>query len=286
MTRQRGAKELMLAFLGEYMRNQKVSHVRAGVMIGVLAEAGISAPAVRACLDRMVASQLVRRQRVGREIEVHLTERARRVLDEGSRRVHERDPFVPRGDGWTLVSFSLSEDQRAIRHRLRAALGWEGFAALRDGLWVAPGEVDLPSVLESLQPGLPRGAITAFRAQELPEFPIADVLADVWNLEDIRAEHELFLAAWGEADSWDGITSPLAAHVALVADWLALLRADPRLPSSLLGEDWPAGESLSAFRARGAEMGDAAAEFSRLTQQSLIRRSHQPGPENGSAPAA
>ncbi|WES63416.1 PaaX family transcriptional regulator C-terminal domain-containing protein [Microbacter sp. GSS18] len=276
----------MLAFLGEYMRNLGISHVRAIVIIGVLGEAGISAPAVRACLDRMAASELVRRERVGREIEVHLTERARRVLDEGSRRVHERNPFVPRGDGWTLVSFSLSEDQRAVRHRLRAALGWEGFAPLRDGLWVAPGEVELSSVLQSLPPDLPSAAIIAFRAQELPEFPIADALGNVWNLDDIRAEHELFLATWGEAGSWDGITNPLAAHVALVADWLALLRADPRLPGSVLGAGWPAGESLHAFHARGAEMGDAAAEFRLLTQQSVAQRTRQPGARKGAAPAA
>ncbi|WES63390.1 PaaX family transcriptional regulator C-terminal domain-containing protein [Microbacter sp. GSS18] len=263
--RQRAAKRLLLAFFGEFVHDTGVGPVRAGVIIEALDGAGIAAPTVRATLDRMAADGLLERRRVGREIEFQLTSQAHEVLQEGARRVHEPRPFDPRGAGWTLVTFSVPEGQRALRHRIRAVLGWEGFALLRDGLWLAPGDVDLAAVLEPLRHDLPLGAVTAFRAEELEGFPLAEALGDAWSLSDIRAAHDGFLSTWSDEGAADGADRALSARIMLVADWLALLRADPRLPPQLLGDDWPAEQSYAVYRARRAELfGPAEAEFSRL----------------------
>lgn len=265
--RTRAAKPLLLAFFGEFVQGRDTGPVRAGAILEALDGAGVAPPTVRATLDRMSSSGLLERRRAGREIEFALTPLGDEVLHEGAHRVHEPRPFEPRGHGWTLVTFSVPEDQRALRHRLRAVLTWEGFALLRDGLWIAPGEVDLVTVLEPLRGALPPGAIAAFRAAELDEFPLADALGDAWSLSDIRDAHEVFLATWDAPGARDDAERALSARIMLVADWLALLRADPRLPAHLLDADWPAERTIAAYRARRDELADEAdEEFARLTR--------------------
>ena len=164
---------------------------------------------------------------------------------------------------WTFVTFSLPEDLRSLRSRLRSTLTWEGFAPLRDGLWVAPGEIDLSAALEDMRADLPEGTILAFHGRELPEFPMAASARSAWDIEAIRAEHLAFLDAWstGAEDS----PRALVARAMLVADWLALLRADPGLPRELLDDDWPADRSLRVYRALRAQTAEPAArEFAEL----------------------
>ncbi|MCS0500313.1 PaaX family transcriptional regulator C-terminal domain-containing protein [Protaetiibacter mangrovi] len=261
----RAPKQLLLAFLGEFVLDRHDGPVRASVILEVLEGAGVAAPAARATLDRMTERGLLRRQRRGREIEFLLTPEAEAVLHEGGQRVYDLDPFAPHGSGWTLVTFTLPEGQRTLRHRLRAALTWSGFAPLRDGLWLAPGDVDLAAALDPLRADLPDGSITAFRASELPGFSMARSVRDAWDVEGIRMAHLAFIDTWGRAGSTDGSGNPISARTMLVADWLALLRSDPRLPREFMDADWPADRAYAVHRARHEELDAAADEaFARL----------------------
>ena len=256
----RNPKQLLLALLGEQLDAGMHRPLRAAAYIEVLDGAGVAGPTARATLDRMALRGLLTRTRVGREIEFAITDHARDVLREAAERVHSEHPFAPQGRGWTLVTFTVPEDRRALRHRLRAALTWEGFAPLRDGLWLAPGEVDLVGALEPLHDQLPEQSVIAFRARDLAEFPVAQSVRTAWDLDAIRAAHEGFLATWGDPDRVAASVPPLSALTMLVADWLALLRSDPRLPDEFMDEDWPAARSLAAYRARRAELAEGATE--------------------------
>jgi len=257
----RSPQRLLLALLGEQL-DAGVDHpLRAAFYMDVLEGAGIAGPTARATLDRMVLRGLLTRSRVGRGVEYGLTDHARGVLHEAAERVHSPHPFDPVGHGWTLVTFTVPEGQRTLRHRLRAALTWEGFAPLRDGLWLAPGEVDLREALGPLREELPAGCVTAFRARDLPDFPVDPSARGAWDLDAIRAAHGRFLTAWADPDAAASVP-PLSALTMLVADWLALLRSDPRLPYTFLGEDWPAARSIDVYRDRRAQWSeDAGAAF-------------------------
>ena len=248
----RKPRQLLLAFFGEYVCDRYFEPLRASVLLGVLEEAGVAASAVRTNLDRMVHSGLLVRRRVGREIAFELTGHGNEVLREASVRVHSAHPFDPHGDGWTLVTFTVPEHMRTLRHRLRAALTWSGFAVLRDGLWIAPGAIGLAPALEAIIPDLPAGAVNAFEATELEGFPMADAVRTAWDVERIRDAHVEFIAHWERDDSATGLP-PLTARTVLVADWLALLRADPRLPRQYMADDWPADRSFELFTQRHRE---------------------------------
>jgi phenylacetic acid degradation operon negative regulatory protein len=248
----RKPRQLLLAFFGEYVCDRYFEPLRTTVLLTVLEGAGVTAPAVRTNLDRMVASGLLERRRLGREIGFELTPHGSEVLREASGRVNGPAPFEPQGEGWTLVTFTLPENLRDLRHRLRAALTWSGFGALRDGLWIAPGRVDLAAALGALIPDLPPASVIAFSATELDGFPMADAVRMAWDVETIREAHHEFISHWEREDAAADLPS-VTARTLLVADWLALLRADPRLPRQYMGEDWPADRSFELFTRRHRE---------------------------------
>lgn len=263
--RSRQPKQLLLAFFGEHVVDDCPGPIRASVLIGVLEGAGVAAPATRATLARLVHTGILARSRSGREILFALTDHGVAVLREATYRVRGPRPFAPQGQGWTLVTFSIPEGQRTLRHRLRSTLTWEGFAPLRDGLWLAPGEVDLAGSLEPLREDLPPNAVVAFHARELSGFPIAGSVRAAWDIEAIRREHLGFIEVWSDPNAVALAPSALTVRTMLVADWLALLRADPRLPREFMDAQWPAARSAETYRRMHDKLADAsAAEFAAL----------------------
>ncbi|WP_349903258.1 PaaX family transcriptional regulator [Parafrigoribacterium humi] len=270
----RQAKELLFAFFGEYFLDERREPIRASALISVLRGADIAAPATRATLDRLVQSDFLVRERRGREIVFSLTGHGRAVLREATLRVRGPHPFDPNGDGWTLVTFSIPEDYRQLRHRLRATLTWEGFAPLRDGLWLAPGEVDLDASVAPVRDELSVGALLAFHARELPGFSIAEAVHSAWDIDAIRAAHDAFIACWTRPPQ---ARTAIASRVMLVADWLALLRIDPRLPAAFMDSGWPAATSVKIYHRMRDQLELAARdEFAYLVTDRTEARSIQP----------
>jgi phenylacetic acid degradation operon negative regulatory protein len=123
-----------------------------------------------------------------------------------------------------------------------------------------------------LQEELPPHAILAFHARELAGYPIGDSVRSAWDIEAIRSEHLTFIDTWTDPAAMEQATSALSLRAMLVADWLALLRADPRLPRDFMDTRWPAGRSFETYRrVHDALAAGSDAEF----QAQLARR---PGP--------
>ncbi|WP_426187145.1 PaaX family transcriptional regulator C-terminal domain-containing protein [Microbacterium sp. TWP3-1-2b2] len=264
-TRSRQPKRLILSFLGEFMGQDWAAPVRTGVFLEVLHGAGVAAPAARATLDRLVTGGVLSRERHGRHLEFSLTPAGRKMLGEATDRVRGPSPFHPNGDGWTLVTFSLPEELRTLRGRLRSTLTWHGFAPLRDGLWLASGRPALATAIEPLRAELPEGAVMAFHAQELDGFPIASSVRDAWDIDGIREAHRSFIETWCDV-AVDESSSAVVTRTVLVADWLELLRADPRLPPEFMDAQWPAPDSFALYRRLRAELAPPSeAEFAALT---------------------
>lgn len=263
--RSRRPKRLLMSFLGEFVAPRSDHPVRTGVFLEVLRGADVAAPAARATLDRLVSNEVLTRERHGRHLEFSLTAVGRAVLAEASDRVRGPAPFHPNGDGWTLVTFSLPEELRTLRTRLRSTLVWNGFAPLRDGLWLAPGRPALAAEIDPLRASLPEGAVLAFHAQELGSFPIASSVQAAWDIEGIRAAHQSFIETWSSQRARSDAAPAIVTRTMLVADWLELLQADPRLPPEFMGPHWPAPRSFELYRQTRVELeAQSEAEFAAL----------------------
>src|SRR3712207_6541846 len=140
-------QSLLLSFFGALVLDAGLPPLPSVTLLDLLADLGVAEAAGRATLKRMTQRGLLSRGQVGRTAEYALTPLADDVLREATGRVSSPTPFEhPEGE-WTLLIYSVPESRRDLRHRVRARLTWAGFGGLRDGLWIAPGTVDVVAVL-------------------------------------------------------------------------------------------------------------------------------------------
>lgn len=239
-------QSLMLSFFAIHVLGRGIA-VAAGSLIDVFAQAGVTERAARSTLNRMVSRGLLERHRRGRKTYFGITPRAASVLQEGERRIWHTGAVNRDWDGtWTLVGFSLPESWRSRRHDLRSRLVWEGFGPLQNGMWVAPGTVDVPALVEGL--GLD-ACLNVFRGALVSEPTDArTVLETAFDIQGIAKGYCAFLDRWGGAAPAKGAAVGVALQLLLHADWLELVRRDPHLPAEHLPADWPAGRAEEVFR--------------------------------------
>ena len=92
---------------------------------------------------------------------------------------------------WSLVAFSIPEDNRAARDALRKQLRWRGFAPLYDGLWVSPRDhaAEVIGCLKDLD------ITTGHRVRvDLGADGAASIPARAWDLDGLRQRYECFIA--------------------------------------------------------------------------------------------
>ncbi|MFF4256798.1 PaaX family transcriptional regulator C-terminal domain-containing protein [Streptomyces sp. NPDC001663] len=239
-------QSLMLTFFGIHALGRDVA-VSAGCLIDVFGQAGITEDAVRSTLTRMVKRGLLERHRRGRRTYFGPTPRAARVLQDGHDRIWCTGAVNRDWDGtWTLVGFSLPEAWRSERHDLRSRLVWSGFGPLQNGLWVAPGTVDVPEVVAGL--GLDAYLRVFQGATAAGPTDARTVLHTAFDVESVAKGYEAFLGRWStgaaEADEAGALVRQLLLHT----DWLDQVRQDPHLPAEHLPEDWPAARAEELFR--------------------------------------
>ncbi len=238
-------QSLLLSFFGGLVLDAGLPPMPSVTLLDVLADLGVSEAAGRATLKRMTQRGLLARGQVGRTAEYTLTPHAEDVLREARDRVASPAPFQHPDGEWTLLSYSVPESRRELRHRVRARLTWAGFGGLRDGLWIAPGTVDVAAVLGRSDLADAAGLADAFAARPLPGTDLDRLVQRAWDVPAVRQAHVWFIETWSHPPRVGG---SLAQLTLLGADWLRLLRTDPGLPAAQLGPDWPAPTSAAVYR--------------------------------------
>jgi phenylacetic acid degradation operon negative regulatory protein len=268
---------LLLTLLGDYWW-QRTEPLPSSAIVALLGEFGVSDSAARAALSRLTRNGLLVTSKAGRRTYSRLSSRAAAILDDGARRIFSFGAVNQPWDGmWSLVAFSIPEDNRAARDALRKQLRWLGFAPLYDALWVSPRD-HAAEVIGSLQ-DLGIGTATAFRATSVPFAPSAASVTLVpvraWDLDGLRTRYESFVefagrlrdaAAAGQVPPLDA----LIARTRVMDEWRAFPGLDPDLPEELLPAAWPRHEARELFIACYDLLGPLAA---RRVRQIITRYS-------------
>ena len=185
---------LLLTLLGDYWW-QRTEPLPSAAIVALLAEFGVSDSAARAALSRLTRNGLLVTSKTGRRTYSRLSSRAGAILDDGARRIFSFGADSHPWDGmWSLVAFSIPEDNRAARDALRKQLRWRGFAPLYDGLWVSPRDhaTEVIGCLKDLD--ITTG--TAFRATSVPTG--GEIPARAWDLDGLRQRYECFITFAGQ----------------------------------------------------------------------------------------
>jgi phenylacetic acid degradation operon negative regulatory protein len=204
----------------------------------------------------MSARGWLQSERVGRHSYYDLTPRGRRLLEAGEDRIYHPDWDRPWDGSWFLLAYSIPEDERMLRDRLRARLAWLGFGTLRSGLWISPHDVEAEvcEIAESLEIS---SYIECFRATGA-EFTDPERLVERgWDLTAVNERYVAFIDRQlpdfqrYRAETETRSISPEQSFVQrfrLTHEYRDFPLIDPYLPRTLLPDDWAGECAAHLFR--------------------------------------
>ncbi|MBA2284472.1 MAG: PaaX family transcriptional regulator [Ktedonobacteraceae bacterium] len=244
------AQHLLITVLGDYWWCRPEPLPSTG-LIRVLAEFGVGSDGTRSALSRLTRRGLLERSQQGRNTYYILTRQAIQMLQVGAERLFDFGAEEQPWDGnWSLVAFSISEQERTLRHFLRTRLRWLTFGSLYDGLWISP-HPRLAAAARLLDE-LGISTATLFSARMLPRSTNGngEDWLRVWDLESLCQQYEAYIRQVQPLllRVREGRVEPPEAMLArphVMDAWRAFPGQDPDLPAEFLPADWPRNTARS-----------------------------------------
>jgi phenylacetic acid degradation operon negative regulatory protein len=223
-------------------------------IVALLGEAGVSQAGARTAISRLARRGVLDGRRQGRQSSYRLTAPAATFLTVGASAIlSPTDGIEPWDEHWTLIAFTLPQEENTERRGLRAQLRWMGYAPLYDGLWVSPRELTEKARAQLARLAL--GAMTVFRARHVDLSAAAGRgPLDAWDTAAIAGEYASFMECWGPVPARmhaGRITGAEAVRVRteVMETYRRLPILDPQLPDRLLPPGWLRGPARTLFAA-------------------------------------
>jgi phenylacetic acid degradation operon negative regulatory protein len=249
------ARSALFDLYGDHLRTRGRSAPIAS-LIRLLAALDIAAPAARTAVSRMVRQGWLSPVRLPQGRGYALTAKAVRRLDEAGRRIYRDAPDTWDGR-WHLLVIQHIPD-RARRERVRAGLGYLGYAPLGDTTWISPRA---SAELEAL---FAAEGVRAERFASRHDGDARGFVGRAWDLDGLALAYERWI---GEAEDLlsvgpdPGDEQAFAVRSRLVHEWRKFLFRDPGLPPTLLPDGWPGATAARFFDAEAARLLPAASRF-------------------------
>ncbi|MDQ0728350.1 PaaX family transcriptional regulator C-terminal domain-containing protein [Microbacterium sp. W4I20] len=257
---------LLRTLIGVYLRPLG-GWISAADLVALAGDLSIPTAQARTGIARLKQKGLLLAERT-EAIGYRLNPAAIGMLERGDRRIFEMREMTD-ADTWCLVSFSIPESARSVRHQLRRRLLWIGAGTVSPALWICPGHLQ-DEVLEIVDDLDARAWVTLFQASApVPPDSLVEAAAQWWDLAALRAEHLAFQESLTTLPA-----EPFAARVQLIDRWRVLPYTDPGLPPSMLPADWPGRRSFDEFARLSAALAEPAWEHVRT----LTRRAAPSSP--------
>lgn len=238
-------QDLVFTLFGDQLLHRDGA-VWVGSLIELMRPLGLTSGAVRTVLSRMSRRGWLTARREGRRSFYDLSARGRALLEAGEARIYHPPRDEPWDGLWYLVWYSIPEDRRWLRDRLRVRLQWLGFGQLGNGLWISPHDVrgaisELASELGIAQ------YMEIFRAHYDGFSSTEHLVAQCWDVVAIDARYAAFLARY--SDDLERSRAQLEAaelhardayvrRFRLVHEYREFPLLDPYLPRELLPDSW------------------------------------------------
>jgi phenylacetic acid degradation operon negative regulatory protein len=243
-------QHLLGTLIGGYWYGQRAA-LPSAALVGLLGEFGVSDVSARTALSRMARRGLLDVVRTGRRNAYALTDRAAGALRRGVRRAlsfgADESPWPGR---WTVATFSVAEEHRAVRHLLRTRLTWLGFAPLYDGVWVCPH--DRTAAASTAMSDLGVVTATVMTAEVAGDSPVEGSPIRAWDLDALRLVYDELLAEYEPVRDRlrakeIGAAEALVVRTAFMDAWRGVPSLDPDLPAELLPPHWPRRRTRAVF---------------------------------------
>jgi len=243
------ARALLLVVIGEFVWPTG-QPVWSSTLLSALSEFGIEPSAGRKALQRIAATGITTSGREANRVRWSVTGQGDRILRSGWERTygwHARDTAW---DGrWLVLSVTVPESQRKLRHHLQSRLLWAGLGSPAPGEWLTPHAERGEQVAEIVrQLGLADQA-HSFTGELGPLGDPLRLVGAAWDLEDLDKDYRTFIDAYaGREPRTD--REYFRARVELVQDWRRFPYLDPDLPAAYLPPSWPGAQAATLFTER------------------------------------
>lgn len=249
---QPGSTMLIMDVCGAFMRPLG-GWFSIATIVALMAELGVDERATRSALLRMKRRELLVSETRRTQRGYRLSDQALPLLAESEQRIFGYRTPARLADGWTLVSFSIPEEERPNRHILRSRLSWLGFGMLSNGLWIAPRRMlrELEKNVEEL--GFQR-YVTIFDATFQGFGDVTTLVERAWDIEELADMYREYVD-WARpvAERWRSLPDSerrqaFIDYTLALYHWRKFPYLDPGLPPELLPEDWTGAEAGELFR--------------------------------------
>ena len=239
-------RSLLMTFFGAFLRRLG-GWIAVADLVALMGDLDLDEQAVRSAVSRLKRRGVIAPERVDGAAGYRLTPHGEAILEAGDARIFGRENGA--APVWLLVVFSIPEERRALRHRLRARLQWLGLGTVAAGVWIAPAhaEAEVRRAIDDLDLS---GHVDLFRGDHLGA---AAAVAAWWDLDAIAAEYRAYVGAWEPALRTGGGrpagAGAFAGHVRQLDTWRRIPFHDPGLPVAVLPADWPGAHAWDVFHA-------------------------------------
>lgn len=243
-------------------------------LVRLLTDLGQEAASVRSSISRLKKKGVLVSEKLGSQNGYSLARDLEPHMRLGDERI-----FAPRtasiGDPWLLASFSVPENERKNRHKIRSGLARLGFGTVAPGLCIAPARLQ-DEALDYIEKHGLTGYVEFFVSEPLDVAGLSAKIARWWDLGHFEGQYRDFVDAFGsEAGRWEDVRldsdesvlrEAFRVYVSMVTQWRRLPYMDPGLPPELLPADWMGGRARGVF----SELHRALAPLSARYAQRII----------------
>lgn len=232
-------RSLVFDLYGDYVRWHG-GEAPLQVVVELLAAFDVPASTTRVVMARLRREGWLEARKTGRTTSYALTDRGWRLLDEGRRRIFERER-APWDRHWRMVIYHVPESDRSARERLRKRLTWLGFGPLAPSTWVSPHSRLDEAAAQLGREGAARLDLLEARSRGVVED--VGMVERAWDLPALHTElvhlHRGYQARLARyAGSPPRGRDALVERISLIADHRRVPYRDPDLPVELLPAGW------------------------------------------------
>ena len=254
------ARALLLVLIGEFVWPAG-QRAWSSALLAALSEFGIEPNAARKAMQRTAAMGIMTAERQGNRVRYSVAPRGDRILSAGWERTYGWQTRDRKWDGrWLVLSVTVPETQRKLRHHLQNQLLWAGLGSPAPGEWLTPHwerAEQVAGIVRDLD--LERQA-HSFVGELGPLGDPLRLVAAAWDLGELRENYEDFLERYARLKPQTD-QEHFQARVQIVQDWRRFPYLDPDLPAAFLPTSWPGPEASTLFTERYSAWKEASTRY-------------------------
>lgn len=260
-------RSMIFTIFGDYIRHYG-NVIWIGSLIKLLEAFGHNEQAVRAAVSRMSKQGWLQSERRGNKSFYFLSEQGIARMNEAAKRIY-KEPTPPWDGNWWILVYTIPEEKRHLRDKLREELVWSGFGLLSNSCWITPNSLkeEIHRMIKKYQI---EDYVNFFQAKYEGMQTNEELVKKCWDLNEINERYATFIEQYSQKYIIDknkisknelSDSSCFVKSAWLVHQYRKFLFIDPSLPNELLPEKWLGDSATSLFKEYNAILSKPANRF-------------------------